>query len=178
MVETDGVRPYPEDMPVTFHERAHDPDDPSGPFRRLATPPGAGPAAALVDADAPWVAPDYSTIPDDGHLPSDPDELYLVWPGPAMVMPGNLLPDGSAPTRDVVENATRIRGVRPSTFDDADFLIGEYWRQQGRMRDHLGIPRARREWRDGRAQVVDTPDALQRITELHHAEQRRRAAGC
>jgi len=162
-------------MPVTFSEHAFDPDDPDGPFRRLATPAGASPSAA-VDVESPWVEPDYSAIPDDAHIPSDEDERYLVWPGPPMVMPGDLLPDGTAPTRDLIENAYRIQHVRYARDDDADYIYGEYRRQQHHLRTRLGIPLAGREWRDGKAQVIDPPGALERIKELHAAERRRRAA--
>jgi hypothetical protein len=163
-------------MPVTFSEHAYDPDDPDGPFRRLAGG-GAGTPAAVVDAESPWVEPDYSTIPDDAHLPADEDERYLVWPGPQMVMPGNMLPDGSAPTRNLIENAYRIQHIRYTRDDDADSIIWAYWRQQNELRARLGLPRPRREFRDGKAQVVDTPETFKRIRELHAAERRRRAAG-
>ncbi|MFC9250615.1 hypothetical protein [Amycolatopsis thailandensis] len=153
-------------MPVTFSERPFDPEDPMGSFRDRSM------AEAAVDVeDSLWVEPDYSMIPGDADVPSDDDERYEVWPGPAMVMPNGLLPDGTAPTRDIIENAYRIQRVRYADQDDADVIIGEYWRQQGRLRDCLGLPRARR---DATGKPRDTPETLQRIVELHEAERRRR----
>ncbi|MFD8497965.1 hypothetical protein [Amycolatopsis sp. NPDC059657] len=161
-------------MPVTFSERAFDPND--GPWARRSTVDAANTAAADVDADSPWVTPDYSTIPDDAHLPRDLDERYLVWPGPTMIMPGNLLPDGTLPTRDLIENAWRIQHVRYVRTDDADYICDEYRVQQRHLRDCAGLPLAGRKRVDGRMQVVDDPDTVERIKALHAEERRRREA--
>jgi hypothetical protein len=122
---------------------------------------------------APWVAPDYAGIPADGDLPHDRAERTLVWPGPALVMPAGLLPDGCPHGRNEEDNAERISGVRPRNFQDADACVIAYNRQQRALRRAAGLPAPTRV--PPRFELTDTPETLAAIAEIHARERARRA---
>ena len=153
-------------MPVTVTERFFDPNDPDRPWRNLSAP------SAVDVEESPWVAPDYSSIPGDADIPSDQHERRLVWPGPALVMPAGLLPDGKPYSRNEWDNAERINGTRPLNDAEADAVVVAYMLQQNALRESLGIPRARRSG----GKHEDPPEALEMIRRLHEQERRRRRA--
>jgi hypothetical protein len=78
--------------------------------------PGAPPA---------WVEPDYTTIANEATLAGG--SPYRDWPGPPLVMPGELLPDGKPMGSNEMENARRIAGVKPRTDQEADAYVVAYW---------------------------------------------------
>lgn len=157
-------------MPLTMTERYGDPDDPNEPYRRLSMPE----STAIAPSPYPWlVEPDYQAIPGDADLP-DGDELYLVWPGPALVLPAGILPDGHPYGRDELDNAERIQGVRPSNAVEADAVVRAFMRQQRTLRRQLGLPRAQRV--PPHYQQQDTADTLRLIEQLHRREAERRRA--
>jgi hypothetical protein len=173
----DGGRRYPERqlhgrrettiMPITFNEREFDSDDPGRMLRDLATPDAS--AAAPRPADTPWVEPDYSSITPDEQL--DGPGPHRAWPGPPLVMPAGLLPDGQPYSGDDVVNATRINGTPPRNAVEADGVVRAYEAQQRLLRREAGIPRSFRD-ASGRR---DQPAALKAIIELHQRERARRA---
>lgn len=150
-------------MPVTVTERFGDPDDPDRVWARLS-------ASVEAEESSPWVEPDYASIPADGDLP-DGDALYLVWPGPALIMPAGLLPDGKPHSYNEFDNAERICGECPRTGAEADAVVWAYMGQQNALRDAAGLPRARR----GQGKLEDTPETLAAIVRIHEQERARRA---
>lgn len=150
---------------VLWIRRTHEPDDPDKPFAELAS------SDSVDSGDLPLVSPDYASIPDDAHIPEDPDERRLVWPGPALVMPAGLLPDGKPYGPDEMENASRIEGKPVRHPDHADASVRAYMKQQNRLRKLHGIPRAVRD-ENG---LHDPPGALEQILRLHELERQRRS---
>lgn len=158
-------------MPVTITERYFDPDDDEpagGPGWAAVAPPHCPPESEVL-----WVEPDYGSIPGEGDLPADRDQLELVWPGPAMVMAAGLLPDGAPPGGSDWDNAARITGMQPRSGAEADGLVKAYSAQQNALRDAAGLPRAIRRWP---RKIEDTPETLAAIESLHMEEHIRRAA--
>lgn len=127
------------------------------------------PAQQHVDA-LPWVEPDYSTIAAEADLVGD--SPFRDWPGPPMVMPAGLLPDGLPRTGDDMDNATRIQGVRPRNEVEAEGCVIAYGQQQNLLRDELGLPRPTR--RPPTYKVQDTAETLAAIEAIHQAEKQRR----
>jgi hypothetical protein len=130
------------------------------------------PAVTVSSEDSWWVPPDYASIPADADLPGDETERRWVWPGPAMVMPAGLLPDGKPHSCDDRDNAERISGVRPRTMAEADACVLAYWRQQATLRAAAGLPPARRDTSSGH--WVEAPETVAAIRELHRQEHERR----
>lgn len=155
-------------MPVDITERYMDPNDPDDYLARLV----AGRPAPAAEPESPWVAPDYASIPGDADIPMAEAERRLVWPGPAMVMPNGLLPDGKPCSYNEMDNAARICGERVRNGAEADFVVKEYRRQQHALRKRVGLPRAML----GPHGLEDTPETLAAIEELHRAERARRGA--
>jgi hypothetical protein len=153
-------------MPVTITERFFDPDDPDRAWDELSTP-------EETQKPSLWVEPDYASIPHDKDLPANEDERRLVWPGPALIMPAGLLPDGKPHSYDERDNAERICGVRPRTGAEADVVVWAYMGQQNALREAAGLARARR----AHGKLEDTPETLAAIVEIHEQERARRA-GC
>lgn len=154
-------------MPVGFSEHSVDPDDPDGAFRRLSRPDSTAAAGALPDP-SPWVEPDYSTVAKDHEL-AGPGP-HRNWPGPPLVMPAGLLPDGQPYSGDDMDNARRIEGVVPRNEVEGDACVWAYMRQQNRLRKEAGIERARRD----ATGLHDTPEAYAAIVEIHQQERERR----
>jgi hypothetical protein len=154
-------------MPVEITERFFDADDPDDYLARRFAPAGAESAPA-----SRWVEPDYASIPNDADLPLDEDERRLVWPGPAVIMPAGLLPDGKPHGRNELDNAERICGERPRNGAEADAVVRAYKRQQRALRARAGLPRP--EWGPS-GKLEDTPDTLAAIERLHREERSRRA---
>jgi hypothetical protein len=152
-------------MPVEITGRSYDPNDPSDHLARLIEG-----RESAVD-DEPWVEPDYASIPDDADVLVDEAEQVLVLPGPALIMPAGLLPDGRPHSRDELDNATRICGQRVTNDAVADAVVVAYWRQQDALRKRAGLPLARRETGRG---LVDLPETLDAIRRLHLEERARR----
>ncbi|AEA28932.1 hypothetical protein Psed_6861 (plasmid) [Pseudonocardia dioxanivorans CB1190] len=156
-------------MPVEISARYFDPNDPDDELaRRFAA--GQPAAAGDLEAELPWVEPDYASIPSDADLPWDADERDLVWPGPAMIMPAGLLPDGRPYSRDERDNASRICGEVVTSGVEADAVVRAYDRQQKALRDRAGLPWAVR----GANGLEDLPETLQAIAQLHREERVRR----
>ncbi|GAY08242.1 hypothetical protein [Pseudonocardia sp. N23] len=103
-------------------------------------------------------------------LPWDADERELVWPGPAMIMPAGLLPDGRPYSRDERDNASRICGEVVTSGVEADAVVRAYDRQQDALRDRAGLPYAVR----GANGLEDLPETLHAIERLHRKERARR----
>jgi hypothetical protein len=152
---------------LEFTARGVDPRDPDGPLRRLSTP-DAGPDTAVEDSL--WVEPDYSTVADEADLVGG--SPFRNWPGPPIIMPAGLLPDGKPFGRDERENSFRIEGVRPRNGAEAEACVIAYNRQQDLLREEAGIDLAFRT----RAGLQDTPSAYEAIVEIHRRERERRAA--
>lgn len=154
-------------MPVEITERFYDPDDPNDRLAQVAR--GRGPAA---EPESPWVVPDYASIPGDADIPTDETERNLVWPGPAMIMPAGLLPDGKPPGRSDFDNGERISGpgTRPRNNGEADAVWWAYRRQQNALRAQAGLPRPVR----GPKGLEDTPETAEAIKRLHAEERVRR----
>lgn len=150
-------------MPIEITPRYFDPDDPDDWLAQKLQ-------AASDATESPWVEPDYRSIPADHELPLDQDEVELVWPGPALVMPAGLLPDGKPPRGSDIDNGERITGKRPTSGAAADVLWNAWVRQQNALRDKAGLPRPRR-GADGEER--DTPETLAAIAALHEAERER-----
>lgn len=153
-------------MPVEITERYMDPDDPDDYLAQLA----AGRAAPASPETSPWVEPDYASIPGDAEVPLNEEERRLVWPGPAMIMPGDLLPDGKPPGRSDVDNGERISGERPRNNAEADAVWWAYRRQQNALRARAGLPRPVR----GPNGLEDAPETIEAIKQLHREERARR----
>ncbi|MFI5614120.1 hypothetical protein [Amycolatopsis sp. NPDC051903] len=151
-------------MPVETTERNFYPDDPEYFIARLARDR----AAALAEPASPWAEPYYAGIPADGDLPLDETERTLVWPGPAMIMPADLLPDGKPPSSSDFDNAERIRGLgrRPRDDAEADAVWRAYERQQNALRARAGLPQPVR----GPHGPEDTPETVGAIKKLHAEE--------
>jgi len=131
-----------------------------------------GTAAVTVPGDdSSWVEPDYMSIPPDADVPDDEAQRRLVWPGPAMLMPAGLLPDGQPHSNSDMDNAERISGVRPRNAAEADACVVAYFRQQSALRAAAGLAPARR---DGSGHWVEEPAAVAAIRELHRKERVRR----
>lgn len=131
-----------------------------------------GTAAVTVPGDdSSWVEPDYMSIPAEVDLPDDEAQRRLVWPGPAVLMPAGLLPDGQPHSASDLDNAERIAGRRPRNTAEADGLVVAYFRQQSALRAAAGLAPARR---DRSGHLVETPAALAAIRELHRQERARR----
>ncbi|WP_329073533.1 hypothetical protein [Amycolatopsis sp. NBC_01480] len=158
-------------MPVSFSEHSVDPDDPDGAFRRLASPDSIAAAGALQDP-SPWVEPDYSTVAKE-HEIAGPGP-HRNWPGPPLVMPAGLLPDGLPYSGDDMDNARRIEGTVSRNEVEADACVRAFERQQRLLRREAGIERG---YRDATGRH-DPPAAYEAIVELHRREreQRRRRA--
>lgn len=158
-------------MPVEITERYFDPDDPNDALAQLVAGRRGGPAPAA----SPWVEPDYASIPSDADLPMDEAARTLVWPGPAMIMPAGLLPDGKPPSGSDFDNGERIcgPGQRPRNNAEADAVWWAYRRQQNALRAQAGLPRAVR----GPNGLEDTPATIEAIKRLHAEERARRAGG-
>ena len=158
-------------MPVEVNARYFDPNDPDDYLaRRFAAGPSPA-ATAAVESVSPWVEPDYASIPSDGDLPWDAAERDLVWPGPAMIMPAGLLPDGRPYSRDERDNATRICGEVVTSGVEAEAVVRAYDRQQDALRSRAGLPWA---VRGARGKLEDTPETLRAIEQLHREELVRR----
>lgn len=155
-------------MPVNVTERYMDPNDPDDYLARLV----AGLPASAAEPDSPWVEPDYASIPGDADIPMDENERVLVWPGPAIIMPAGLLPDGKPHSYNDLDNAARICGERVRNGAEADFVVGEYRRQQNALRERAGLSRPTR-GADGEAR--DSAETLAAIEQLHRVERARRA---
>lgn len=153
-------------MPLEFTARESSPRDPDGPLRHLTTP-DAGTAA--VDEDSPWVEPDYSTVANEADLVGG--SPFRNWPGPPIIMPAGLLPDGKPFGPDDMANSFRIEGVWPRNGAEAEACVIAYNRQQDLLRKEAGIDRAFRT-RDG---LQDTSAAYEAIVEIHRRERERRA---
>lgn len=158
-------------VPIEITERFLDPDDPDDWLAQKLQ-------ADRDGGESPWVEPDYRSIPADHELPVtedgvtlDEEEVELVWPGPALVMPAGLLPDGKPASRSDIDNGERITGKRPTSGTAADVLWRAWVRQQNALRDKAGLPRPRR-GADGEER--DTPETLAAIAALHEAERQRR----
>lgn len=131
-----------------------------------------GTAAVTVPGDdSSWVEPDYWNIPGDAEVPDGEAERRLVWPGPAMLMPAGLLPDGQPHSDSDMENAERISGVRPRNAAEAAACVLGYVRQQSALRAAAGLAPARR---DGSGHWVEDPSTVAAIRELHRRERARR----
>jgi len=156
-------------MPVEISARYFDPNDPDDELARrfVAEQPA---AAGDLESESPWVEPDYASIPSDADLPWDADERDLVWPGPAMIMPAGLLPDGRPYSRDERDNASRICGEVVTSGVEADAVVRAYDRQQDALRDRAGLPYAVR----GANGWEDLPETLRAIERLHRKERARR----
>lgn len=157
-------------MALTISEHTVDPDDPDGPLRRLRTPAAAD--GGLVD-ESPWVEPDYTTVAKDHEL--EGPGPFRNWPGPPIIMPAGLLPDGKPWGRDEMRNSFRIEGVWPRNEVEADACVQAYNRQQRFLRKEAGIERPYRD----RTGLHDAPEAHTAIVEIHRREKerRRRMAG-
>ena len=151
-------------MPVEITERYFDPDDPDDYLAQLAH--GRGSAAA--ETASPWVEPDYSNCPT--WPPTEEQEEALLWPGPPMIMPAGLLPDGTTRPRDSVETARRICGreIRPAA--EAEAYFNAYDRQQDALRERAGLPQPVL----GPNGLEDTPETIEAIKRLHAEERARR----
>jgi hypothetical protein len=114
------------------------------------------------------VEPYYASIPTDGDLPREEAERNLVWPGPTMIMPDDLLPDGKPPSSSNFDNAERIRGFgrRPRNDAEADAVWWAYQRQQKALRARAGLPQPIR----GPNGLKDTPETIEAIKKLHARE--------
>lgn len=140
----------------------------AGPTKRCLI----GTAAVTVPgADSSWVEPDYLGIPSDADRPADEAELRLIWPGPAMLMPAGLLPDGRPQSSNEADNAERVTGVRPRNAAEADAYVLAYLRQQSALRAAAGLAPAQR---DGTDRWAEEPYAMAAIRELHRQERARR----
>lgn len=153
-------------MPIEITPRYLDPDDPDDWLAQKLQ-------ADREGTESPWVEPDYRSIPADHELPLDEDQVALVWPGPALVMPAGLLPDGKPtdPRESEAEYAERITGKGPYTSREADVIWNAWMRQQRALRKQASLPRPHRA-DDGKLQ--DTPETLAAIAALHEAERERR----
>lgn len=165
-------------MPITITEHGFNPDDPDGPLRRLSTPDSSGPvdpAGDVLAEPSPWVEPDYSTVAHEAELSGRGP--FRNWPGPPIVMPAGLLPDGKPYGRDDMDNSARIEGVRPRNAIEADACVQAYVRQQDLLRKELGLPLPKRLPPTFKSQ--DTPETLAEIAAIHRRERerRRRLAG-
>jgi hypothetical protein len=151
-------------MPVEITERYMDPDDPDDFLARGRSAPAAVPASL-------WVEPDFSTCPT--WPPTQEQEDALLWPGPPMIMPAGLLPDGTSRPRDSVETARRICGreIRPAA--EAEAYFDAYERQQNALRARAGLPRPVR----GPNGLEDAPATIEAIKQLHREERARRLQG-
>jgi hypothetical protein len=151
-------------MPVEFTARYFDANDPDDHLARLV----AGRSDQAGDAESPWVEPDYNACPT--WPPTQEQEDALLWPGPPMIMPAGLLPDGTSRPRDSVETARRICGreIRPAA--EAEAYFDAYTRQQHALRARAGLPRPRR----GAKGLEDLPETLRAIEQMHREEQGRR----
>lgn len=126
-----------------------------------------------AELDARWVAPDYASIPgDDTVMPGGYEGWTLVWPGPALIMPAGLLPDGLPHGPSDMGNAERIRGLRPRHFVEADEWVIAYVRQQNALRRAAGLPLPTRQ--APTFNLIDTPETLAAIAAIHAAERARR----
>lgn len=128
-------------------------------------------AVTVPGDDSSWVEPDYMSIPPYAELPDDEAERRLIWPGPAMLMPADLLPDGQPHSHSDMDNAERITGRRPRNATEADAVVLAYVRQQSALRAAAGLAPARR---DTSGHLVETPGAIGSIRELHRRERARR----
>lgn len=155
-------------MPLDITGRSFDPSDPDDRLAQLVD--GRDTSQESADIVEPWVAPDYASIPGDADVPLDEDERTLVWPGPPMIMPAGLLPDGRSYGRDERANASRICGEPVTSGVEADVTVRAYMRQQRALRLAAGLAIARRI----NGKLEDSPETLEAIRELHRAEQARR----
>jgi hypothetical protein len=160
-------------MPITITEHGFNPDEPDRPFRRFAAADSTGMPASELEEPSPWVEPDYTTVAKDAEL--EGGGPFYNWPGPPVVMPAGLLPDGKPWGGDDMENSFRIEGVRPRNSAEADACVRAYLRQQDLLRNQAGIELEFRV----RGGLRDTPEAYAAIIEVHRRERarRRRMAG-
>ncbi len=157
-------------MPVEFTARYFDANDPDDYLARLV----AGRGETSDVAESPWVEPDYASIPDDANVPLAEEDRELVWPGPAMIMPAGVLPDGKPYSRDDRDNASRICGEPVRSGAEADAVVRAYDRQQDALRQRGRIPLAHR---GARGKLEDTLETTELIKQLHAEEQARRQQG-
>ncbi|MDN5854039.1 MAG: hypothetical protein L0K86_14565 [Actinomycetia bacterium] len=131
-----------------------------------------GTAAVTVPGDeSSWVEPDYLAVLSAADVAESPEELIQLEPGPPMLMPADLLPDGRPWAGDMFDVAERITGVRPRNTGDAETVVRRYWVQQTALREAAGIPQPRQ---DSSGRYVEDPQSLAAIRELHRRERQRR----
>jgi hypothetical protein len=156
-------------MPITITEHGLNPDEPDKPLQRLNVL-SAGSAPTALEEPSPWVEPDYTAVAKESELSGTGP--FHNWPGPPLVMPAGLLPDGKPWGGDDLDNSYRIEGVRPRNSVEADGCVQAYQRQQDLLRKELGLPRPRRLPPTFKSQ--DTPETLAVIAEVHRRERARR----
>jgi hypothetical protein len=131
-----------------------------------------GTAAVTVPGDdSSWVEPAYISVLGAADLAESPQELMRLQPGPAMLMPAGMLPDGQPTSGDMLDIAERITGSRPRDAFVAETIFRGYLVQQTALREDAGIPRPRR---DSSGRYVEESESLAAIRELHRLERQRR----
>lgn len=158
-------------MPLEITEHYYSPDDPNDRLSRLVRGEHPDePAVEDVDTASPWVDADYTTVASEGLAGCGP---WRNWPGPPLIMPGGLLPDGQPHSKDDMDNARRIMGRPVRSAGEADYVVSAYRVQQSHLREELGLPRPER--MPPSFELEDAPDTLVAIVRLHARERARRA---